>query len=70
MPSSLALHKLKYSDYKSHTVYCIKALLGIRPGGGFTFISSFFPASILDKDITVKNGLLNRQIGNKELIAD
>ena len=58
--SSLVLHKLMYSDYKSHTT--VKVLAGIAPGGGFKFISSVFSCSISDKDITVKSGLLNRQI--------
>ena len=60
VPSSLVLHKLMYSDYKSHTT--VKALVGIAPGEGFTFISSVFPCNISDKDITVKSGLLNRQM--------
>ena len=60
VPSSLVLHKLVYSDCKSDTT--IKALVGIAPGGGFTFIFSIFRASISDKDITVKNELLNRQM--------
>ena len=69
-PSSLVLHKLMYSDYKCHTT--VKALVGIAPGGGFTFISSVFPGSISDKDITVKSELLNRQMWepSEELIAD
>ena len=58
--SSLVLHKLMYSDYKSHTT--VKALVGIAPGGGFTFISSVFPGSISDKIIAVKSGLLNHQM--------
>ena len=60
VPSSLVLHKLMYSDYKSHTT--VKALVWIAPGGGFIFISSVFPGSISDKDITVKSGLLNCQM--------
>ena len=60
VPSSLVLHKLMYSNCKSDIA--VKALVGIAPDGGFTFISSIFPVSISDKDITVKNGLLNRQM--------
>ena len=68
--SSLVFHKLMYSDYKSHTT--VKALVGIAPGAGFTLISSFFPGSISDKDITVKSGLLNRKMWEpgEELMAD
>ena len=47
VPSSLNLHKMLYSDYKSHTTG--KVLVGIVPDGGFSFISSAFPASISDK---------------------
>ena len=67
--SSLVFHKLMYSDYKSHTT--VKALVGIAPGAGFTLISSVFPGSISDKDITVKSGLLNRKMWEpgEELMA-
>ena len=70
VPSSLTLHKMLYSDYKSHTT--VKVLVGIVPGGGFSFVSSAFPGSISDKNITVKSGLLNPDLwepGN-ELMAD
>ena len=60
--SSLVLHKMFYSDYKSHTT--VKCLVGICPGGGFSFISSVFPGSISDKDITVRSGLLNPSLWN------
>ena len=45
--SSLTLHKMLYSDYKSHTT--VKVLVGIVHGGGFCFVSSAFPGSISDK---------------------
>ena len=53
--SSLVLHKLFYSDYKSHTT--VKCLVGICPVGVYFFISTVFPGSVSDKDITVKSGL-------------
>ena len=56
-PSSLVLHKMIYSDYKSHTT--VKTLVGIAPGGGFTFISNTHPGSISDKEIILKSGFLN-----------
>ena len=71
LPSSLTLHKMLYIDYKSHTT--VKVLVGIVPGGGFSFFSFAFPGSISDKKITVnKSGLLNPDLwepGN-ELMAD
>ena len=60
VPSSLTLHKMMYSEYKSHTT--VKVLVGIAPSGGFTFISSAFPGSISDKQITIKSGILNPDI--------
>ena len=57
VPSSLYTHKMLYSDYRRHTI--VKALVGIIPGGGFSFISSLYPGSISDKEITVKSGILN-----------
>jgi len=59
VPSKLFLHKLVYSDYKSHTT--VKVLVGITPGGGFNFISSAYPGSISNKDITFR-GILNPQL--------
>ena len=49
--SSLVLHKMMYSDYKSHTT--VKTLVDIAPGGGFTFIPNTYPGSISDKKIVV-----------------
>ena len=70
VPSSLTLHKMLYSDYKIHTT--VKVLVGIVPGGGFSFVSSAFPGSISDKSITVKSGLLNPDLWEprNELMAD
>ena len=58
--SSLVMHKVFYSYYKSHTT--VKCLVGIVPGGGFSFISSVFPGSISDKEKTVRSGLLNPKL--------
>ena len=70
VPQSLTLHKLLYSDYKSHTT--VKILVGIAPGGGFTFISAAYPGSISDKELTIKSGLLNSNLWNhgEEVMAD
>lgn len=56
-PSSLQLQKLFYSSYKSRVT--LKVLLGIMPGGGFTFVSAAYPGSISDRDIVIKSGILN-----------
>ena len=70
VPTSLFLHKMMYSDYKSHTT--VKFLVGIAPAGGFTFISKVYPGSISDRQITVKSGLLNPDlwVEGEELMAD
>ena len=62
-PSKLQLHKIFYSDYKSHVT--LRILFAIMPGGGFTFISSCFVGSISDKDICVKSGLLTKELWEK-----
>ena len=56
-PGKLSLQKLFYSSYKSRVT--VKSLVGIMPGGGFSFVSSAFPGSISDRDIVQKSGLLN-----------
>ena len=62
VPVSLFLHKIFYSDYKSHTT--VKCLVGICPGAGFSFISSLLPGSISDKEITVRSDILNNKLWN------
>ena len=57
VPVSLVIHKMLYSDYKSHTT--VKCLVGISPAGGFNFISSIYPGSTSDKEITIRCGILN-----------
>ena len=70
VPSSLTLHKILYSDYKSHTT--VKVLVGIVSGSRFSFVSFAFPGSISDKNKTVKSGLLNPDLWEpgKELMTD
>ena len=62
--------KCLYSDYKSHTT--VKVLVGITPGGGFNFISKAYPGSTSDKEITLRSGILNPVMWEKEdaLMAD
>ena len=49
-----------------------QCLVGICPGGGFSFISQVFPGSISDKEITRRSGILNHALWNpgEGLIAD
>ena len=55
-PGKLSLQKMFYSSYKSRVT--LKSLVGIMPGGGFTFVSSVFPGSLSDREIVQKSGLL------------
>ena len=65
--SSVVLHNMMYSDYKSHTT--VKTLVGIAPGGDFTFTSNTYPGSISDKEIVVKSGVLNPNLWEQVDIA-
>ena len=65
--SSVVLHKMMHSDYKSHTT--VKTLVGIAPGGDFTFTSNTYPDSISDKEIVVKSGVLNPNLWEQVDIA-
>ena len=45
----------------------MKLLVGIVPGGGFSFVSSAFPSSFSDKGITVESGLFNPDLWGQEM---
>lgn len=49
VPLSLYLHKMMYSEYKSHTT--VKVLVGIAPGGGFTFTLVASQIKILSSEV-------------------
>ena len=68
VPSSFYLHKMLYSDYKSHTT--VKVLVGITPGCGFNFISKAYPGSTSDNEITLRSGILNPREKEDALMAD
>ena len=56
MLSSLVLHKIVYSDYKTHTT--VKTIGRIALEGSFTFIPNAYLGSISDNNIVVKSGFL------------
>ena len=60
MPSSLILHSETYSSYKSHTTF--KGLVGIAPSGHIIFISQLYSGSISDRKLTIRSGLLTRDL--------
>lgn len=70
VPQSLIMHKLLYSGYKSHVT--IKIVVGIVPGGGFTFISAAFPGSYSDRGIVLQSEIRNPSLWEKGdlLMAD
>ena len=69
-PESLHTRSVFYSDYKHHNTY--KALIGITPAGGLSFVSELFPGSVSDREIVCRCGILNPQFWNKndEIMAD
>jgi hypothetical protein len=69
-PESLHARAVFYSDYKHHNTY--KALIGITPAGGLSFISELFPGSVSDREIVARCGILNPMFWDKddEIMAD
>ena len=59
-PSSLRNRAMMYSHYKGLMTY--KALVGITPGGGASFISALYPGSLSDRAIVECCGLLHREL--------
>ncbi|CAK6982261.1 uncharacterized protein LOC125253136 [Scomber scombrus] len=67
-PASLTLHSETFSNYKSTQTF--KGLLGISPCGAVTFISPLYTASISDKELTKRSGILNLLESGDEVMAD
>ena len=61
-PAALRNQSMLYSHYKGRTTY--KALVGIIPGGGASFISALYPGSLSDRAIVERCGLLQRKLWN------
>ena len=56
-PALPELQQMTFSSYKNKNTY--KVLIGISPGGVVIFVSSLYPGSISDKELTKKSGLLH-----------
>ena len=69
-PESLHAKAVYCSDYKHHNTY--KALVGITPAGGLSFVSELFPGSISDREIVSRCVILNPIFWDKddEIMAD
>ena len=56
-PSSLTRQSQTYSDYKSDNT--LKAVVGIEPRGGITYVSMLYSGNISDKELTKESGFFD-----------
>ena len=66
MPTSLLLNSELFSTYKNHTT--LKALVGITPGGAFSFISQLYTGHISDREIVRRSGFLDQQFDSDDSV--
>ena len=66
MPSSLLLNSELFSSYKNHTT--LKCLVGITPGGAFSFVSQLYTGNISDREIVVRSGFLEQKFNNGDSV--
>ena len=59
---------MTFSSYKNDNTY--KALVGISPNGVITFVSSLYPGSISDKELTRRCGILDLLEPGDSVMAD
>ena len=59
---------MTFSNYKNGNTF--KALIGITPDGAVTFVSSLYPSSISDKELTMQSGLLDLLENGDSVMAD
>ena len=67
-PALPELQQMTFSSYKNKNTY--KVLIGISPGGVVIFVSSLYPGSISDKELTKKSGLLHLLESGDSVMAD
>ena len=67
-PALPEFQQITFSSYKNHNTF--KALVGISPGGAISFVSSLYPGSISDQQLTKKSGLLDLLEKEDSVMAD
>lgn len=66
MPSSLRLNSELFSSYKNHPT--LKCLVGITPGGAFSFVSQLYTGHISDREIVLRSGFLDMSFDNGDSV--
>lgn len=66
MPKSYRLNSELFSSYKNHTT--LKGLVGVSPGGAFTFISQLYTGRISDKEIVQRSGFMDLPFTHGDVI--
>ena len=67
-PKPPEIQQMTFSNYKNNNIY--KGLMGISPDGVVIFISSLYPGSISDKELTRKCGILDLLEPGDSVMAD
>ena len=67
-PALPEFQQMTFSSYKNHNTF--KALIGISPGGAVTFVSSLYPGSVSDQQLTRKSGLMDLLEKGDSVMAD
>ena len=67
-PALPEFQQMTFSSYKNHNTF--KALVGISPGGAITFVSSLYPGSISDQQLTKKSDLTDFLEKGDSVMAD
>ena len=67
-PNNPEAQQVTFSSYKNSNT--LKALVGIVPKGGISFVSTLFGSSISDKELTQKSGLIEKLNYGDAIMAD
>ncbi|XP_041795398.1 uncharacterized protein LOC121608256 [Chelmon rostratus] len=68
VPIQMATCRMNASHHRESPT--VKSLVGITPSGSVSFVSSVYAASISDRDIVLKSGVLNLLEPGDEVMAD